>query len=106
MTRKLKVLGLALLAVFALGAVGAQGASAGTDHEFHSDGEKTVLTGTNVGAHKLQVGEAGTVECTIATIQSTQKGTLVSAGTYKSDTITVKPSTSNCTFGGQPATVL
>jgi hypothetical protein len=42
MTRNLKALGLALLAVFALGAVAASSASAVPT--FHSEEEKTVLT--------------------------------------------------------------
>jgi hypothetical protein len=43
MTRNLKALGLALLAVFAFGAVAASSASA--VQLFHSENEPTVLTG-------------------------------------------------------------
>jgi hypothetical protein len=104
MTRDLKALGLALLAAAALGAVGAQGALGAVEHEFHSDGPKTTITGKNVGTVKFAVGAAGTFECTTSVTEGTQTGTEVSAGTYRSDTLTLKPTYSGCTFGGQPAT--
>ena len=108
MTRNLKALGLALLAVFALGAIGTQAASAADAHEFHSDGPRTIITANNVGegSHTFQVGAAGTVECTGATFESTVVGTeVVKDQTYKADTITATPKYTGCTFGGQPATV-
>ena len=104
MTRNSKKLGIAVLAVLMLGAM-ASSAWAATEHEFHADGEKTILTGENVGTWKFAVGAAGTVECTKAEGEGTSTGTLVSAGTYKTDSITGTGRTSGCTFGGQPATV-
>jgi hypothetical protein len=106
MTRNLKALGLALLAICALGAVAAQGASAATVHKFHGEAKHIVVTGKAVeGNHTFKVGEAGTVECTGAEFTSTQAGTEVSAKTFSSDTMTVVPHYTGCTFGGQPATV-
>jgi hypothetical protein len=104
MTGNLKKLGLALLGVLVLGAVGAQGASAVT-HEFHSDGPKTIITGTNVGVHTFQVGAAGTIECKKTTTQGTVEGTNVGLNTWASDKVTVVPKLEECTFGGQSATV-
>jgi hypothetical protein len=99
MTRNLKALGLALLAVFALGAIGAQAASA---HEFKAGVQKSVITGKNVGVHNFQVGAAGTVSCAKAKFEGT-----VDAGTGKTevDEITIKPTYEECTFGGQVAAV-
>jgi hypothetical protein len=106
MTRDLKALGLALFAICALGAVGAQGASAAKEHEFHSDGQETVITGKTVGTTKFAVGSAGTIECTTGKYEATQIAEKeVGPGTYASDTLTVVPHYSGCTFGGQPATV-
>jgi hypothetical protein len=107
MTRNLKALGLALLAVFALGAIGAQAASAVTIHKFHSDGPKTIGTGVNVGAHKFEVGAVGVIECKKLTSQGTNTGTEVSAGTFANaeGKGTTVPKFEECSFGGQPATV-
>jgi hypothetical protein len=106
MIRNLKALGLALLAICALGAVAAQAASAAKEHEFHSDGPATVITGEDIeGNHTFAVGAAGTVECTTAEFEATQTGSKVSTDTYAADTLTVTPHYSGCTFGGQPATV-
>jgi len=115
MTRNLKALGVALMAVFAMSAVAAQGAAG---HEFHADGEKAISTGTNdlvvsdgggtkteLSVHEFTVGTAGVVKCNKLETESTQKGTLVSANTYKSDELTVTPRYTECTFGGNPATV-
>jgi hypothetical protein len=106
MTRNLKALGLALFAVFALGAIGAQAASAVTIHKFHSDGPKTIVTGTG-GVQKFEVGAAGIVECKKLTAQGTETGTEVSAGTFANaeNKVTVVPKYEECSFGGQPATV-
>jgi hypothetical protein len=107
MTRNLKALGLALLSICAMGAVMAQGASATeVKHQFHSDGLETIITGINVGKDKFQVGSAGTVECGKTQTEATQTAEKeVSSGTFESDTLTVIPHYSECTFGGQPATV-
>jgi len=105
MNRKLKALGLALVAISAMSAVAAPGASAVIgEHEFHTEGP-SVLTGRNIGNEKFAVGTAGTVECTTSAFESTQAGTEVSSHTFKSDTLTVTPRYTGCTFGGQPATV-
>jgi hypothetical protein len=99
MTRNLKALGLALLAVFALGAIGAQ---AGSAHEFKSDGQRSVITGKNVGAHTFQIGAAGIVSCANAKFEGTVDA---GAGKTEVDEITIKPTYTNCTFGGQVASV-
>jgi hypothetical protein len=107
MTGNLKKLGLALVGVLVLGAVGAQGASAVT-HTFHSDGPKTIVTGTNVGPYQFGVGAAGIEECKKVTAQGTETGTEVSAGTFANNTenkVTIVPKYEECTFGGQAATV-
>jgi len=107
MSRNLKAVGLALLAICAMGALAAQGASA-TTHKFHSDGIHTTFTGKAIeGNHTFAVGTAGTVECTTAEFKGTQTGveTPAGSGTWVSDTLTVIPKYTGCTFGGQPATV-
>ena len=106
MTRNLKALGLALLAICAFGALAAQGASAALEHEFHSAVANTIVTGKNIeGKEKFAVGAAGTVECNKSIFEAQQTGTEVSANTFQSDTLTVTPRYEECTFGGQPATV-
>jgi len=107
----LKVLGLVLLTVCVVGAIGAQGAVA--EYEFHSNRERTVLTGKSAGGLSLSFGKS-TIECTTAQFEATQTGVKVeskqtgakvSAETYKSDTLTVAPHLSGCSFSGQSATV-
>jgi hypothetical protein len=49
MTRNLKALGLALLAVLALGAMAASSASAETTDHFTSEVNDTFITGTQIG---------------------------------------------------------
>jgi len=120
MTRNLKALGLALVAILAMGVVVAQGASAAeTKHEFHADGEKTIVTGTNsiigtngkgetetqLSVHEFAVGGAGTVKCNKVETESTQVGTKVGTETYAAATITVVPRYEECTFAGGAATV-
>lgn len=92
MTRNLKALGLALVAVFALTAVGASAASAA---EFHSEATETVLTGSQIGTDVFETN-GGTVECSEATYVGEQSGTTTT-------TATVTPTYSGCTafgFGG------
>jgi hypothetical protein len=106
MKSNLRALVLVLLAVSVFGAVAAQGASATEkSHEFHSDGEWTVATGANTEPHEFKVGSAGTVKCEKAEFENESVGTFVSSSTYKADTLTVTGRWSECTFGGQPATV-
>jgi hypothetical protein len=96
MTRNLKALGLALVAVCALSALVASSASAAGER-FHSEVEPTILTGTNVGNHIFHAGET-TIECTGATFRGTSK--------LKTEaTLTLHPTYSGCTFLGEPATV-
>jgi hypothetical protein len=103
MTRNLKALGLATLAVLALGALTAQGASAAKEHEFASDGEWTVGTGENIkGNWNLAVGTAGTVECE-SQYEDDSQGSKVSEGTFHADQITVTAHLTGCTFAGSPA---
>ena len=97
MTRNLKALGLALLAVFALSAVAASAASAATD-VFTSSVEKTDITGHSTNKSKFTAG--GTpVKCETATYSGTTKSKEVSE-------VTVHPVYEGCiaaeTF---PATV-
>jgi len=89
MTRNLKALGLALVAVFAMGAVMASGASAFSFH-FNStaaDGH-TILNGKQIGLHKFTT-TAGEVTCEVATF----------SGTTTSNTttdVTITPSYEKC----------
>jgi hypothetical protein len=88
MTRNLKALGLALLAVFAFGAVAASSASAVP--LFHSETEPTVLT----GGEDKSGAEFGTKTSTLTiTCQETFGGT-VSEKTPS--VVTVHPTYSNC----------
>ncbi|HYJ21915.1 MAG TPA: hypothetical protein VEW07_07830 [Solirubrobacterales bacterium] len=65
MTRNLKALGLTLVAVFAMSAIVASAASA---NEFHSNVEKTTLTGKVTENHRFTYETGGpAVECTTAT---------------------------------------
>lgn len=100
MIRNLKKFGLAMVAVLALGVLTAQGASA-TEHEFRSDGAWTVGEGT--AALNLAIGAAGSVKCN-AELEDQSGGTKVGEE-YLSDTLTVTPRFSECSFAGNPATV-
>jgi hypothetical protein len=55
MTRNLKALGLALIAIFAFGAVAASAASAETLDHFTSSNAKTTLTGEQVGSSQENI---------------------------------------------------
>jgi hypothetical protein len=101
MTRDLKALGLALLAVLGLLALTGKA----TAHELHSENEKTILTGRDFYVEKIAIGAAGTVECKKTEFESTQTGAFVSSETYASNTITLTPRYSECTFGGKAATI-
>src|SRR3954451_12492538 len=88
MNRKIKALGLALVASFALTAVLASAASAaGT---FTSSSTHTILSGTQVGNHTFTAGSGfGAIHCTIATFSGT------SAATSETDQ-TMKPTYEGC----------
>jgi hypothetical protein len=95
MNRKLKALGLALIAVAAMAAFSVSVASAS---EFHSAGSHTALSGTQVGEDKFKVN-AGTVTCTSANYSGTQT-------TATSTSIRVLPSYGGCkAFGFINATI-
>jgi hypothetical protein len=89
MNRKLKALGLALVAVFALAAMSAATASA---EEFHSETAHTTYTGAQV-AEDIFTVNAGTVKCKKAEYAGTQ-----SVATSKE--ATVSPTYKECTAFG------
>jgi len=83
--------------------VATSAASAAVEHDFHADGEKANVTGTGAN-HEILVG-SNPVKCKRVQGEATSTGTLVSAGTYKVDEITVVPHYEECEAGGKPATV-
>jgi hypothetical protein len=95
MTRNLKALGLALVAVFAMSAMVASSASA-TTHFFTSEGNVPVdLTGEQSSPHKFVVaGQA--VECTTAKFDGT-----VAPGAAGISTVTISPTYSSCKYGAK-----
>lgn len=94
MNRKLKALGLALLAVFAMSAVAASGASAA---QFHAEQEPVILTSDNDTAHVFTYG-LGSVTCTTTTFDTT-------VATKTTSSITVTPVYGGCEFLEEPAEV-
>jgi hypothetical protein len=84
MNRKLKILGLALVAVAAM----AFSASAAMAASFHSEASHTIISGSQIGEDKFKVN-AGTVTCGKATYSGTQ-----SSATAETQTVT--PSYSEC----------
>lgn len=97
MSRKLKVLGLALVAVFAMSALAASGASAAVEHTFTSTTSPTGLTGAQVGEHSF-TAQGKTIKCTSATFTGTVTGTTA-------DKVSVYPEYTGCKFNGIEATV-
>jgi hypothetical protein len=94
MTRKLKTLGAALVAVFALTAVMASAASAA---QYTSSVYPTTATGESPKGNDVFTTEAGTVEC---------KAHFVGTLTAASSDLTVTPTYTNCTaFGFVEASV-
>jgi hypothetical protein len=95
MTRKLKALGLALVAVFAMSAIAS--ASASAEVLFHSESTTTFLTGEQIATNTLDV-EGGNVKCsTVKFTASTSSKTV--------NNITVTPTYSGCTAFGLVAVV-
>ena len=94
MTRKLKVLGLALVAAFAMSAVAASVATAEAFH-FGSEVEHTVITGSQVTEDVFTV-HGGTVKCSTATYAG---GTINSANKNSTE-ITINPTYGGCRFAG------
>jgi hypothetical protein len=97
MNRKLKALGLALVAVFAMSAVAASGAQAAQFHSASASGT-TYLTG-NQATTNLFSTTAGNVKCKKATFGGSYTG-----GTTATD-LTITPAYAECTAFGQNATV-
>ena len=89
MNRKLKVLGLALVAVFALTAISASSASAA---QFTAGSTTGTVTATQIGSHAFVVN-AGTVKCT----ETSATGTYLSASVVEQ---TVSPTYNGCTAFG------
>jgi hypothetical protein len=94
MIRKIKVLGLTLVAVFALTAVASASASAA---EFHSESSSTELNGAQQTENVFTVNNR-TVKCKTATFAGSQSGTTAS-------TVEVHPTYGNCTAFGLESTV-
>jgi hypothetical protein len=90
MTRNLKALGMALIAVFAMSAVAVSSAAAA---EYHSSATPTTLSGTQVATNKFHVPGAGTVECSGANFPGTVTGKTVKE-------IRVTPEYSGCVAFG------
>jgi hypothetical protein len=97
MTRKLKILGLTLLALLAITAVVASAASAAQFHSESTSGT-TFLTGTQVGTNQFDLANGTPVKCTGVVLDSSY------AGTTASD-LTVTPTYTGCTAAGQKAEI-
>ena len=95
MIRNLKILGLVLVTVLALSALIASAASASRAYWFNSDGDWTVLSGSNIGASSVFTTHAGNLSCTTLTYSG-----LTSATT--STTIKVLPHYTSCTLKPLP----
>jgi hypothetical protein len=111
MNRKLKALGLALVAVFAMSALASAAQADGTPEYFHSSFEETVLTGNSVeGATGDQVftpkPEGAAITCHTASFEGKADGT-ANGNTYTTaEEVTVHPQYSSCDkFAGQNVTV-
>jgi hypothetical protein len=91
MNRKLKTLGLALVAVFAVSAVAAPVSSASP--ELHSETGHTILTGNQITANELAL-DAGTMKCASLKFD----GTIEVATTT---TFGLTPTFSECKFGAE-----
>lgn len=100
MIRKVKVLGLALVAVFAMSAMVAQAASATVvNHEFASDATETIIKGTDEpGTNNVFDVNGAEVVCATSHFEGTVLGAEV-------DHVTVHPTYTDCEFFGSPATV-
>jgi hypothetical protein len=100
MTRNLKTLGLALVAMLAIGAIGAQVASAVVEHSFRSGADETVAT--------ARTESYGNAEHKSMDVLTTTAGLTVECyGTYEGkvvgkivDQVTVHPKYSTCTPNG------
>jgi hypothetical protein len=87
MIRKLKAMGLALVAVFAMSAVVASAAQAFT---FHSEAEHTLLNASQSTTHEFTAGSGfGAISCETATFAGT-------AASASAATQTITPTYGNC----------
>jgi hypothetical protein len=100
MSRKLKVIGVAALAVLAVSAVSPSVAQA----EFTSAVEDTFLKGEQKTTNVLTTA-SGEVKCTTATFEGTMKGTAAGGLGFTSQTAKVHPTYSGCTAFGFAAEI-
>jgi hypothetical protein len=96
MTRKLKILGLTLLAIFAMGALAASPAFA-ESFAFHSASSHTTLLGAGVGTEKFIV-DGGSVTCEGTDYEGTASGEELAE-------VTVVPKFKSCKLGAFTSTV-
>jgi hypothetical protein len=99
MTRRLKILGLTLLAALAVGAVAALTASASFPL-FHVEAEDTVLTGSQgqLANANVLTTDFGELKCKDVKYAGTQEGLTAS-------TLTLKPKFEQCQHNGENAVV-
>jgi hypothetical protein len=97
MTRKLKTLGLMLLALLAIGAVSAAAASAAQWHSNTGSGT-THITGTQIGTTEFVLANKTVFKCTFAVMDATYSGTTASD-------LTLTTTKSGCTAFGQKAEI-
>jgi hypothetical protein len=106
MTRMLKILSAAALALLAVGALSVASASAA---EFHSNSEKTVTTGEQdaTEGNQVFVAAGSTITCKEARFEATTTTPTNTKLTFKPLLTTSGAGTgySNCTFFGVPVTV-
>jgi hypothetical protein len=93
MTRKLKGLGVALIALCALGALTAVSASAAGEL-FRAEKETAIITGTNVGNHVFSTPGGLKVTCEEGTFRGTSKADVAGGTTTK--TMTLHPTYNKC----------
>jgi hypothetical protein len=105
MTRKLKALGLALLAVFALGAVAASSASAETTDHFTSEIADTFITGTQIGKGAegaWNIFNTKGVNFPVSCEKAVYTGTMLN---NNATSLTLHPKYEECKAGGFKVTV-
>lgn len=97
MTRKLKALGVAVLAIFAISAAAASAASA--TPKFFSEIEDTTLTGSQGTAMaNILTTDLGEMKCKVAQFDGTM-------GPVETTTLTLKPTYEECKLAGENALV-
>ena len=98
--RKLKVLGLALVAICALSALASASASA----KYDSEVEHTILSGTQATANTFTT-TIGNVTCATATFSGTALTSTKVEGGFTAAEQTVTPTYSGCTLSGLKVTI-